>query len=453
MEGSLSEAAKPGRYGIEQAFALSWFKPDYWKTLANLSRTAWPEVVLDGAALRFSRYPFEPASVFPAGTVEPGQIAEANFGYPCDQVRLENGDIVFVPRSAKAALVALINAHDVRVETRRSVWSALLEPFLDTWEEQAHIDRQFAWFASLGLDRAAVDAWRREVAAAMVAYNFGTKLWEWGSLDLYDVLVAQHARLGRDAFADFYSRALRLAALDPLAPRWKPSAGNNIAGALFSVLMDWYPREKGKGLKDFQKRWDTRTREIERLRERLAAELGSAYSQPHRRYHTLAHIEKCLDELAGVWNYAIHLEEVRWAMLFHDAVYDPRRDDNEARSADWACSVMDELERPGDQKARVRAMILATAHSGEPRTPDEALLLDIDLSILGADEAAFDEYDLDIRAEYAWVPEHDYRRERAKVLESFLRRERVYHTAPYRARYESAARKNIERALARLRGG
>ncbi len=438
--------AKPGRYGIEDSLTLSWLKPGYWKTLAKLS-TAHPEVALEGSALRFTRYPFEPASVFPSGKVETGQIAEVNLRQP--QVRLENGEIVFVPQSGKAALLAFVYRNDVRIEHRGSVWSALLDPFLDTWEEQATIDRQFAWLADLGLDRDSVDAWRREVAAAMMAYNFGTNLWEWVSLDLYDVLVAQRARLSRSSFADFYSRAMRLAALDPVTPMWKPSAGNDIAGALFSVLVDWYPRESGTS-KDFRERLDRRTEQIKRLRQKLAAELTSAYSQPHRRYHTLAHVEKCLDELAGVWDYAVGLNEVRWALVFHDAIYDPQRKDNEARSADWACRVMDELHRPEDEKARVRGMILATAHSSEPRTSDEALLLDIDLSILGADEAAFDEYDRSVRAEYSWVPEPEYRQARTKILESFLSRERLYHTLPYRGRCESSARMNIQRALARL---
>jgi predicted metal-dependent HD superfamily phosphohydrolase len=98
-------------------------------------------------------------------------------------------------------------------------------------------------------------------------------------------------------------------------------------------------------------------------------------------------------------------------------------------------------------------MILATAHSNEPRTPDEALVLDIDLSILAADEAAFDEYDRSIRAEYQWVPESSYRQARAEILESFIQRKHIYHTALYRKRYESSARRNIERALARLRAG
>lgn len=430
--------SKPGRYGIEGAFASSWLKPGYWKTLARL-RPGRPEVALDGAALRFTRYPFEPASVFPGGAVEPERIREVNLGYR-SQVRLESGEILFVPGSAKDALIAFINQSDARVEHRSSVWSRLLDPFLDTWEEQESIDRQFAWFASLGLDREAIDRWRREVAVAMVAYNFGTGLWEWGLLDLYDLLLAQRAHLSRAAFADFYSRAIRLAALDPVSPRWASSEGNTIAGTLFTVLLDWYPTTK-KGSK--------RNADLSRLKEKLAAELTAAYSEPHRRYHGVLHIESCLNELARVWEYAVRLEEVRWALLFHDALHDPRRQDNEARSADWACRVMGELQRPEDEKARIRAMILATAHSSEPRTPDEALLLDIDLAILGADEAAFDAYDRSIREEYAWLAEPEYRQERARVLGSFLGRERVYHTAAFR-HLELPARGNLGRALARL---
>src|SRR5439155_6203152 len=122
------------------------------------------------------------------------QVAEVNLGHP-SQVRLRNGDVLFVTSASKAALLTFIHQTDAKVEHRRSVWSALLNPFLDTWEEQETIDREFAWFATLGLARDAVDAWRIEVAPAMAAYNFGTHLWEWTSLTLHDVLRAQHACL------------------------------------------------------------------------------------------------------------------------------------------------------------------------------------------------------------------------------------------------------------------
>lgn len=185
------------------------------------------------------------------------------------------------------------------------------------------------------------------------------------------------------------------------------------------------------------------------LQERLGRDLVAAYSEPHRHYHTVRHVESCLRELDENQAYPIHLNEVRWALLFHDAIYDPRRNDNEARSADRACRVMQELQRPEDETDRVRKMILATAHAAKAETPDEALLLDIDLSILGTDEATFDEYDRAIRLEYEWVPEEAYRHARAAVLEGFLKRERIFETAAYRDR-EANARRNIERALQRL---
>jgi predicted metal-dependent HD superfamily phosphohydrolase len=202
-----------------------------------------------------------------------------------------------------------------------------------------------------------------------------------------------------------------------------------VDSALHAVLAEW-------GGKDLQ--------------EQLGTELTAAYSEPHRRYHTVQHIEFCLRELDKNSAHAVRLNEVRWALLFHDAIYDPRCSDNEARSADWACRVMRELQRPEDEIARVRKLILATAHTAKAETPDEALLLDIDLSILGADAATFDEYDRAIRVEYEWVPEEAYRHARAAVLEGFLKRARIFQTAAYGDR-EAVARRNIERALERLR--
>jgi predicted metal-dependent HD superfamily phosphohydrolase len=111
---------------------------------------------------------------------------------------------------------------------------------------------------------------------------------------------------------------------------------------------------------------------------------------------------------------------------------------------------MQEMQRPDHDIARVRRLILATAHAANAETPDEALLLDIDLSILGADDSTFDEYDRAIRVEYEWVPDEAYRAARTNVLHGFLKRDRIFQTVAYRQQ-EAAARRNIERALERLR--
>ena len=439
--------SKPGEYGIESALSWLHWRPAYWRTLRNL-RPDRGSVTSAGNTLRFEQYAFEPASIFPNGAVEASQIAEVNLGLM--QLRLNSGEVLLVTHPSKAALLTFVNSNELKVERRMTVWGALLDPFLDTWEDQVTIDRQFAWFAGLGLDREAVDRWRREVAVAMYAYNFGTMLWEWGSLGFSDVLIAQQAALSRAAFKDFYWRAMQVAAFDPLQTHWFEGHANTAESALNDVLLEWYPKDLKGSSKDFTEKWNARTEKIDELRTELLAELRAAYSEPHRRYHTLQHIEFCLRQISKHREHAVRPTEIRWALLFHDAIYDPRRNDNETRSADWACRVMQELLRPDEEIIRVRKMILATAHAGNAETPDEALLLDIDLSILGADEATFDEYDRAIRVEYEWVPEEAYRAARANVLQGFLKRDRIFQTATYRLQ-EAAARINIERALARLR--
>ncbi len=439
--------SEPGQYGVESALSWLRWRPAYWRTLRKL-RADRSSVTSDGRRLRFEQYAFEPASIFPSGVVDANRVAEVNLDLM--QVRLIDGEVLLVTHPNKAALLTFANSSDVQVERRISVWGALLDPFLDTWEDQPTIDRQFAWFASLGLNREAVDGWRREVAVAMYAYNFGTMLWEWGSLDFSDVLIAQQARLRRAAFEDFYWRAMQVAALDPIQTHWFEGVANTPDSALNDVLSEWLPKEPSGSSSDFTGKWKARMEKVDELRKKLLAQLTVAYSEPHRRYHTLQHVEFCLRELSRNRDHAVRSREIRWALLFHDAIYDPRRNDNEARSADWACRVMQELQRPDDEIARVRKMILATAHAGNAETPDEALLLDIDLSILGADEATFDEYDRAIRVEYEWVPDDAYRAARASVLQGFLNRDRIFQSVAHRPQ-EAAARSNIERALEKLR--
>ena len=78
-------------------------------------------------------------------------------------------------------------------------------------------------------------------------------------------------------------------------------------------------------------------------------------------------------------------------------------------------------------------MIRATRHGAPPETRDEALLLDIDLSILGRDRSRFDEYAEQIRREFAWVPDDAFRSGREAVLGDFLGRERIFVTSELRA--------------------
>jgi predicted metal-dependent HD superfamily phosphohydrolase len=179
--------------------------------------------------------------------------------------------------------------------------------------------------------------------------------------------------------------------------------------------------------------------------------LVARYSEPHRQYHTIQHLAECLDAFSRVAGLAEHPAEVELAVWFHDAIYDVERPDNEERSALWARS---ELTSHGvnSQKADyVHSLIMVTKHSVLPVTQDQKILVDIDLSILGASEARFEEYERQIRAEFAFVPASLYVRKRRVVLESFLARSTIYNTEYFVNSLEQRARANLRRAIGRLR--
>jgi predicted metal-dependent HD superfamily phosphohydrolase len=96
---------------------------------------------------------------------------------------------------------------------------------------------------------------------------------------------------------------------------------------------------------------------------------------------------------------------------------------------------------------------MATQHQAGAAGGDAALMLDIDLSILGRVPEVFDRYEANIRQEYQWVPEADFRSGRLRILERFLRRAAVFQTAAFQARYEAQAWANLTRSISALRGG
>lgn len=180
------------------------------------------------------------------------------------------------------------------------------------------------------------------------------------------------------------------------------------------------------------------------------ATLIQAYSSTDRFYHNLTHINDCLSVFDQTKFLAAHPEEVELAIWFHDAVYDTRRDDNEQKSAEWAEKA---ISQSGPERAvaeRVSGLIRATRHSTEVGDTDAQLMVDVDLSILGADPESFWQYEENIRKEYAWVPEDLFRRTRTGILRGFLNRQSIYYHRPYRQRFEEKARLNLKQAVAKL---
>ena len=185
----------------------------------------------------------------------------------------------------------------------------------------------------------------------------------------------------------------------------------------------------------------------------LFNQLVAAHSEPQRHYHTLQHLRECLAHFEAAASLATRPAEVELALWFHDAVYDPQRQDNEDRSADWARRSVLAAGCGEEVAQRIQALVLATAsHEAPADDPDLQLLLDIDLAILAAAPARFAEYERQIRAEYAHVPEPLFRAGRARVLAGFLARPRIYATAAFHDALEQRARANLAGTIAALQG-
>ena len=190
----------------------------------------------------------------------------------------------------------------------------------------------------------------------------------------------------------------------------------------------------------------------------LLAEIRSLHEGPDRGYHGWSHPLALLDLLAEVEGRLDDPLAVRCAILLHDAIYEPRRADNETRSAELARRMLDGVI-PEISLERTIRLIEATQRHAIPdglavaEIGDMAMFLDMDLSILGAEAHAFDAYEAGVRHEYREVPEAAFRHGRAAILERFLEREALYMSEWGRARFEGRARENLRRSIAQLRAG
>lgn len=183
------------------------------------------------------------------------------------------------------------------------------------------------------------------------------------------------------------------------------------------------------------------------------AELVAAYNEPARSYHNLEHIDALLRLADFDEGCFTDRPSVQLAILYHDAVYDPRRSDNEVQSAVMATDRLQGLGVPADVVRRVAHLIDMTRHGAvEPNASDTDLarFLDFDLSILGAEPGAYDAYASAIRSEYRHVVDADYRKGRASVLSMFLELPAIFRSADLTRRWEVKARRNLTRELEQL---
>lgn len=182
--------------------------------------------------------------------------------------------------------------------------------------------------------------------------------------------------------------------------------------------------------------------------ESLINEIGQLvfvkYTEKHRAYHNLSHINALLFQAEDFREEIVDWKSFSLAVWFHDVIYQPKSSKNEVESAELAVEKLRELNVPRETIEKVEAMILATQkHQAANLDDDGKLFLDLDLAILGKNVETYKHYSAAIRREYSFVPWFSYKRSRRKILENFLSRDYLYFTWQMRERFETAARANI----------
>jgi predicted metal-dependent HD superfamily phosphohydrolase len=172
-------------------------------------------------------------------------------------------------------------------------------------------------------------------------------------------------------------------------------------------------------------------------------QLTDAYSEPHRVYHTLNHIEHCLTHLDNISDYLQNQDAVELAIWYHDVIYNPGAKDNEQLSADL---FMETTRGRFDDSLRdtVYQHIMATLHDdSEIDNNDTKFMVDIDLSSFGLPWPKFSQDSDNLRLEMCGLSDEDFHRKQSTFQQNLMARPRLFKSDYFYENYEQQARQNL----------
>jgi len=197
------------------------------------------------------------------------------------------------------------------------------------------------------------------------------------------------------------------------------------------------------------------------------ANIISAYTEPHRAYHTLNHLEFMFDKLDNMLQIYMLSDDVDRKALylatwFHDFIYVTNFPENEAHpvneiaSAEYAVNSLKKIGMCDERLLdTVYHLIIATKH----HEPDESLpfdlllqqiLLDADMAILGADSHIYKKYVSQIEFEWSHIPQEKFHQGRSLFLTGMLQKSTIFYTEYMKELYNTQAIQNIKQELSIL---
>lgn len=180
-------------------------------------------------------------------------------------------------------------------------------------------------------------------------------------------------------------------------------------------------------------------------------QLTTLYTQPHRKYHNINHINDCLAELENIPHSGVNFNDrtlvgldcaiIEDAIWYHDAIYNPYSKLNERRSFD----LIPDSANPSYDGA-VREAVLATANHLYDQSVlaiTTQIMLDIDLAGFGKERHVFARNGMNIRHEYYNTKLVDFLKGRKNFYDALVKRPTLYYTDYFHHKYHEKSRENI----------
>lgn len=147
-------------------------------------------------------------------------------------------------------------------------------------------------------------------------------------------------------------------------------------------------------------------------------EILHRWSEPHRTYHSLSHLEDLVHQIQAHAELAPKEHDMLiLAAIFHDIIYDPRLSDNEERSAALFLA-----HSPLDVDAEEIATIIRDTKTHKPTTHLSVIFSHMDMSVVRQPYEKLLVWEHGIKAEYKHLPGVAYAVARAYFLSKMMKK-------------------------------